>query len=280
MLKKSLLAAAMVVGISASAQAAPVDVDIMFVIDQSGSMRNEFQDLSANITTFVNGLSSSADVSSLGIGLVTYEDASQGVQSCSGGNLNRPCLRLWNSISTNNLGGVQSSLSTAAANVFGGTEDSLTAVDSVLPGGVLFNAAQWRNNTVKSVVLITDEFGNDQNSYKNAFGNGASALGQKLDDVNYLNNIITLTGLFPTYAPASRPNATPNQALFDLAAFNNDPAAFLAQFANAKLQEITTGGTPTGGSTNVVPLPAAGWMLLAAIGGLGAMRQRRKAAAA
>lgn len=39
----------------------------------------------------------------------------------------------------------------------------------------------------------------------------------------------------------------------------------------------STGGGSTGGGANVVPLPAAGWMLLGGIAGLGAIRSRKKA---
>lgn len=257
-------------------EAAPVDVDIMFVIDQSGSMSNEFATLGASITTFVNALNASADVNSVAAGLVTYEDASQGPGvSCFGG----PCLDLAQAITTN-VSDLSSALTTASVNTFGGTEDALAAVDSVLPGGSLFGTAAWRNNTIKSVVLITDEDADDGFTYSNSFGVGYAALGAKLDDVNYLNNIITESNLFSTYEDAARPNNTPQQALFDLDDFTGpgaDPNAFLLQFANAKLQEITTGGTPTGGST-AVPLPAAGWMLLAGLGGMAAMRRKKKAA--
>jgi hypothetical protein len=277
-----MIAAVMAVGLAGTAQA--VDVDVMFVIDQSGSMDDELSTLSTNISTFITGLTGSPDVDSLGVGLVTYEEARQGPGGngsfCSSGS-NEPCLRLWNPISTSaDLTPIQTSLSTASANAFGGIEDPLFAVDSVLPGGALFNAANWRNNTVKSIVLITDEPGDDAADFSNAFGTGRAALGQELDAVNYLNNVITESNLFNTYDDYARPSG----ALFDIDEFTGsgaDPVAFLNQFAQAKLDEITTGGTPTGGSNgNVIPLPAAGWLLLAGIGGLGVLRHRQKRAEA
>lgn len=263
-------------GAPGDAQASTVDVDIMFVIDQSGSMSGDFIDLANNIPVFVNALQSDTRVGSLAAGLVTYEEARLGPGgNCGSGNA---CLQVSQSITTN-FTDLSSALTAESTQTFGGTEDALSAVDSVLPAGVLFNAAGWRNDTVKSVVLITDENADDAGVYTNAFGTGYAALGQKLDDVNYLNNIITLSSLFSVFEPASRPIGAVGdyKALFDLSTFRNDTSGFLSQFANAKLQEITTGGVTTGGSSTI-PLPAGGWLLLTGLGGLAALRRKRRAA--
>ncbi|MGG7568244.1 VPLPA-CTERM sorting domain-containing protein [Rhodovulum sp. DZ06] len=273
---RTVLAGALAASLGAApAMAANFDVDIMFVIDQSGSMDGEFTDLSANISTFINGLTADASINTVHAGLVTYEEASLGLGvDCGAGD---PCLELDQAI-TGSVPTLAAALSTAAGETFGGTEDALAAVASVLPGGVLFGSAGWRNNTVKTVVLITDEDADDAFSFTYGGLTGYAALGQQLDDAGYLNNIITSTGLFATYEPASRPISDPAgdfDALFDLAAFNADPSGFLTQFAAAKLVELQDGPV-TGGSSDV-PLPAAAWMLLAGMGGLGAVRARRKA---
>lgn len=272
---RNLLAGALAASLGAApAAAANFDVDIMFVIDQSGSMAGEFSDLSANISTFINGLTSDASIDSVHAGLVTYEEASLGLGvDCGTGD---PCLELDQAI-TSSVPTLATALSTAAGETFGGTEDALSAVSAVLPGGVLFGASGWRSGTVKSIVLITDEDADDALSFTYGGLTGYAALGQQLDDVGYLNNIITVSSLFSTYEPASRPISDPAgdfDALFDLSSFNADPGAFLTQFAAAKLVELQEGPI-TGGSD--VPLPAAAWMLLAGLGGLGAVRARRKA---
>lgn len=257
-------AATMLFSTAQTAKAVSVDVDLMFVIDQSGSMSGEFQTLGARIGDVINGLQGATNtnngvsIGSVQAGLVSYET--------------NPTLQ---QAVTDDVGALQ----TAFANtpIFGGIERGLTAVTSVLPGGSLFNAAGWRNDTVKSVILITDEIGND-GAYSNAFGAGPAALGQLLDDVDYLNNIITNTGLYGYYGPAARPSS----GLFDLNAFRLDASAFLTGFINTKIEEITTGGSTTGGSDpnpNPVPLPAAGWMLIAGMGALFGLRRRRLTAA-
>ena len=262
------LAVSATLAVAAPVQAAPVNVDIMFVIDQSGSMSNELTTLAANVATFVNGLVADANVLSVATGLVSYEDVSDGD------------ITLHQALTTS-----VASLSAAlnAVPTFGGTEEALHAVDAVLPGGSLFNASGWRNDTVKSVVLITDEDADNASSYTFGLLSGYAALGAKLDSVSYLNNIITEDHLFGIYEPASRPIGNPGdyKALFDLDNFTGtgaDPNAFLSAFAAAKLTEITTGGTTTGGSNGVVPLPAAGWLLIGAFGALGAMKRRKQQA--
>lgn len=244
-----------------TAKAVTVDVDLMFVIDRSGSMQTEFDTLGARIGDVLSGLSGATNpnngvsIGSVHAGLVTY--------------LNNP--RLEQSV-TGNVATLENAFNAVTAS--GSVERGLTATEAVLPGGSLFNQAGWRNNTVKSIVLITDETGND-GGYSNSFGAGPAGLGQLLDDVKYFNNIITLQNLYSYYDDAARPST----GLFDLNTFRLDASAFLIDFANTKIAEITTGGTTTGGS-NVVPLPAAGWMLLAGLGGLAAIRRRKDKAAA
>ena len=73
-LKRIAVAAALVlsVGLTGAARAATMDADIMFVVDGSGSMGDDFVDLGKGMTTFVNGLKADPRVGSVRVGLVRY----------------------------------------------------------------------------------------------------------------------------------------------------------------------------------------------------------------
>lgn len=259
-LKKIGLAGVGAVAISAftisDAKAMTKDLDLMFVIDESGSMRNEFTDLGANIETFFNALSSDSRTGSVAGGLVRYLFSPTLVQP----------------ITT-----VVSSLKSAIDGVStgGGTENGIGAIDSVLPGGSLFAGAGWRNNTVKSVVLITDEDADDASG-----PTSYTDLATRITGAGYLNNIIrecrpNSSGACRDNAADYDPAAVPVGAVFNLEDFNTDPSGFLAGFAEAKLGELETAPITPGA---VVPLPAALPLVLTglgAIGGLGALRRSK-----
>jgi hypothetical protein len=233
------LGALMLVSAPVSAQTAPKDVDLLFVIDRSGSMGNEFSTLADNIEDFFNLLTADVRTGSVAGGLVSY--------------LSTP--RLDQAITTNVLS-LKAAIS--GVSVGGGTERGLDALEAGLPGGSLFASAGWRNNTVKSFVLITDEDDDGAENY--------SAVGNAIKGAGYLNNIIVSSG-----GNEYGPSAVPTGAVFNLNTFTGNPAAFFADFASAKLTEIET--TPT---TPAIPLPASVPLLLSGLGMVGALRLRRK----
>jgi len=255
-IKTLLASAALCVSTAFTAAANTVDFDLVFVIDRSGSMGNEFTDLANNLEVVFNGLNNAAGIGSVSAGLITYLSTPTLVQ-----NLTTDVNVLKNAIN--------------GVSVTGSRENALIAVDSAIPGGNQDLGLNYRPNTVRSVVLITDEDADDENSYSVNGGSSYAGLGAYLDSTGYLNNIITSTSLFSDYDDAARP--TPG-GLFDLAQFNNDPAAFLTSFTNAKIQEAQSAPvfdpTPT---VPPVPLPAAAWMMIAGLGGLGFAARRKKA---
>jgi len=227
---------------SAPASASTKDVDLMFVIDRSGSMGGEFNTLADNVEAFFSGLEADSRVGSLAGGLVTY--------------LATPTVE---QAITTTVATLKSAIS--GVSVGGGTENGLDALTSVLPGGSLFGSAGWRNNTVKSLILLTDEDDDGAENYAD--------VGAAISSAGYLNNII-VSGGGSEYGPS----AVPAGAVFDLNAFTSDPTGFLDTFAQAKLGEIeTTPETPG----NVIPLPASIPLLLTGLGAIGVLRARRKA---
>lgn len=235
------IGAVALLAVPANAQTTPKDVDLLFVIDRSGSMGNEFTTLADNIEDFFNLLTADARTGSVAGGLMTF--------------LGTPTV---DEAITTNVASLKAAIS--GVSVGGGTENGLDALQAGLPGGSLFGDVKWRNNTVKSFVLITDEDDDGAENY--------GAVGTLIKDAGYLNNIIVSRG-GNEYAPS----AVPSGAVFDLNTFTNDPTNFFSAFATAKLGEIeVTPPTPT------VPVPASIPLLLSGIGAIGALRMRRKAA--
>ena len=219
------------------------DVDLLFVIDRSGSMGNEFTTLADNIESFFNLLTADPRTGSVAGGLVTFLGTPQLEQSI-----------------TTNVATLKAEI--AGVSVGGGTENGLDALEAGLPGGSLFDTIGWRNNTVKSFILITDE---DDDGAKNY-----ADVGGKIDAEGYLNNIIVSGG-----GNAYGPSAVPTGAIFNLNTFTGDPEAFFTLFAEAKLGEIETTPTTPGAE---IPVPASIPLLLSGLGMVGALRLRRKAA--
>ncbi len=236
----------------------------MFVIDYSGSMQQEFDTLADNIANVLSGIAADSRIDSVAAGIVTYLGTPTLLQSI-----------------TTDAADLKSDLESIT--VGGGTEAGLDAMASVLPGGSLFDDAGWRPDTVRSLVLITDE-DNDAGANFSSTSAGYDAFETLIDDTGYLNNVIvsnessacaefggSSTSGGCEYIRTSRPGGT---AAFDLLAFVNDEEAFFQNFIETKIEEIVDVIDPDP-DPNVVPLPAAGWMLVAGLGGLAAMRRRK-----
>jgi hypothetical protein len=227
---------------------AAVDADIMFVIDQSGSMGGEFNFLGGAIGGFLSALQGDSRIGTARAGLITYEDSNN--------------ITLQSGL-TDDATALETSFNGVAT--FGGTEDAYAAIDAALPGGNTNLAINYAANAVKSLVLITDEDADDAFSYSNSFGTGESAIGDLLDSTGFLNNIIYRKGTSDDddFDGIARPST----GLFSIADFRSDRQSFFDEFTRTKIQEITTSD---------VPLPAGLPLMLLGIGGLGLYRRHRR----
>jgi hypothetical protein len=253
-LKRIAVAAALAlsVGLTGAARAATMDADIMFVVDGSGSMGDDFIDLGKGMTTFVNGLKADPRVGSVRVGLVRYS-------------LN-PVLDI---AMTDDLT-VFDGLTRRKGNF--STENPLMAIDFAVNSPDI----KYRPDAVKTLILITDEEGNDFGTYKNAWGTGGSATAAMLKDMGFLNNVIHNPG-----KKGSTENygtvALPYGALFDIMDFRADPMGFLEAFAKVKVKEFADVRAAEAVALTPMPLPAGAWLLLGGLGAMAALRRRKAA---
>lgn len=248
--KRIAAAAALVLslGTAGAAQAATIDADLMFVVDGSGSMGDDFTDLGAGMTTFVNALKADPRMGSVRVGLVRYS-LNQVLQ-----------INLTEDLT------VFEGLNRGKGNF--STENPLQAIDFAITN----SAIVYRPEAVKTLILITDEEGNDFETYTNAHGTGVSAVNILLEQFGFLNNIIhnpKKKGSTANYSQIARPYG----ALFDIAEFRADPMSFLTAFAAVKVKEFVD--VRTAEELSAVPLPAGAWLLLAGLGGFAVVRRRR-----
>ena len=252
-LKRIAVVAALVlsVGPTGAARAATMDADVMFVVDGSGSMGDDFVDLGKGMTTFVNGLKADPRVGSVRVGLVRYS-------------LN-PVLNI---AMTDDL------------TVFDGLTRKRAPTRREPADGDRLRGEQPGHQ-------VPARGGEDAHPHHRRGGQRLRDLqervghrrvgdGRHLKDMGFLNNVIHNPG-----KKGSTENygsvALPYGALFDIMDFRADPMGFLEAFAKVKVQEFADVRLAQAAALAPVPLPAGAWLL---IGGLGAMAslRRRKAA--
>ncbi len=252
---------------------APILSDIVFVVDESGSMGNVQANLRTNIGLFASILTGTNQVDAQ-YGLVGYGDSSAVPR------------RVTDFTDATGFGTAANGLRTN-----GFTEPGYTATAfalNALDGQTdLFS---FRTNAVKNIIILTDEPSNGDTISRGAVG-GSAVSSSILDSILTSNNALYNGVLRGSSTLTSYSTLIGNHggSVFNLNAFNttdtNTVTAFVTDFANKKLQETLTFCqlNPTAPAcvnvTIPVPEPGTLGLLSLALGGLVVRRRLNKSKA-
>jgi hypothetical protein len=236
------LASAVVISLgSVATTQAAILADIIWVIDTSGSMGDDINQVKQRIVDFNTAMTgNNIDAQ---YGLVRFGGTASLIQDIT-------------SFATFNAAGSPFQLLTDNG---GGTEDGSAAIQVAL-------GASFRPDTVRNIILITDE--DDDNSSNRTNLNTALAGTSANELINVIGNPNDdSNNYYRDLAPAN------GGLFFNILDFRDNPAAFFTNFINTKVKEIINEG---GGGNNNVPEPASLMLMGVGIAGLSMMRRRKK----
>ena len=264
-IKKLATAALLAGGLTTQANAAPVD--IAFIVDQSGSMSGEFAWIPTVIGEIGAALAAESAVDSVRYGVVGYMESPQ--------------------TRDNGTALAYQDLTGSVMDV----QNEVTGVPLYCCRESGYEAAYWAQtgfswdaNSVKIMVLLTDENGDQSSNLPDAANAGPESreewLGNELDSNGFLLNVVTNTGRYSQWDDAVFDINDPGYTgLFDINQLRNNATQFTQDFVSAKVQEII-GEIPDPDpdpDPDPTPVPESGTLALLGLSALLLLRRRRTA---